>query len=187
MRAWRTPTGILVVLALATLASCDRGGQPKSGVASAPARKGVAEVDGGTELKVVDGQTVYVPVYSQLPVGDRGHPFALSVTLSVRNTDRSSPIVITSVQYYDEEGRIVRDFLTKRLRVAPMAAQDYFIQERDASGGTAASFLVEWVAEQPTSEPVVEAVMAGTAGNQGISFTTSGRVVARKATAQTNR
>lgn len=183
MRARRTPKGILVVLALGTLgtcASCDRGGQPSAGVASPLARKSVTEINGGTELKVVDGQTIYVPAYSQIPVGDRGHPFALSVTLSVRNTDRSSPIIITSVQYYDADGRVVRDFLTKRLRVAPMAAMDYFVQERDASGGTAASFLVEWVAEQPVSEPVVEAVMVGTAGNQGISFTASGKVVAKR-------
>jgi hypothetical protein len=170
------------MLVLGVLVSCDRGQGQGSGAPAgqAAARKGVAEVEGGADLKGVAGQTIYVPVYSQIPIGDKGHPFALSVTLSVRNTDRAQPIVVTAVRYYDQDGQLAREFLTKPLRVAPMAALEYFVQERDSSGGSSASFLVEWVAEQQVSKPAVEAVMAGTAGNQGISFTTSGRVVAEK-------
>lgn len=144
-----------------------------------PARKGVAETD--TELKVVAGQTIYVPVYSQVPVGDKGHPFALSVTLSIRNTDRSGPIVIRSVNYFDQDGRLIRSFLKRPVRVSPMASVDYFVEERDLSGGISASFLVEWVAEQPVSNPLTEAVMVGTASSLGVSFTSRGSIVAEKA------
>lgn len=172
---------MFALLVLGTLASCDRGVKPQAGKPSLGARKGISEVAEVAASSSVDGQTVYVPVYSQIPAGDRGYPFQLSVTLSVRNTDRSSPIVLTSVQYFGEDGQLVRDFVKKPLRIAPLAAAAYFIQERDASGGTAASFLVEWVADKIVSEPVIEAVMVGTAGNQGISFTAAGKTIARKA------
>lgn len=172
---------LFAVVVLGALSSCDRGVRPQSGKSSSAARNGISEVTDVAALSSVDGQTVYVPVYSQIPAGDRGYPFQLSVTLSVRNTDRSSAIVLTSVQYHDEDGQLVREFVQKPVRIAPLAAADYFIQERDASGGTAASFLVEWVAEATVSEPIIEAVMVGTAGNQGISFTAPGKTIARKA------
>jgi hypothetical protein len=172
---------LLSICVLTTVASCDRGEKSATGQVETPRHKGLTEVNDATALSAVDGQTVYVPVYSQIPAGNRGSPFLLSVTLTIRNTDRSSPVFVTSVRYHGEDGGLVRDYLTKPLRIAPLAAADYFVQERDATGGTAASFLVEWVSESSVSEPVIEAVMVGTAGNQGISFTAPGRVIARKA------
>lgn len=55
------------------------------------------------------------------------------------------------------------------------------MREDDSRGGAGANFLVDWGAEQPISEPVVEAVMIGTASQQGISFISPGRVVGRRA------
>ena len=37
------------------------------------------------------GQAVYVPAYSHIYIGDREHPFYLTVTLSIRNTDPQPP------------------------------------------------------------------------------------------------
>ena len=54
---------------------------------------------------------------------------------------------------------------------------EFFVKESDTSGGVSASFLVEWVAEQAVTAPVVESVMIGTASTQGISFTCPGRVL----------
>ncbi|MBU2627056.1 MAG: DUF3124 domain-containing protein, partial [Proteobacteria bacterium] len=33
------------------------------------------------------GQTIYVPAYSHIYIGDRERPFLLTVTLSIRNID----------------------------------------------------------------------------------------------------
>jgi hypothetical protein len=101
----------------------------------------------------------------------------------VRNTDRRAPIVVAAVDYYDHDGQLVRKYLQKPVRIAPLAAMEYFVRERDTSGGQSASFVVEWVAEQSVTAPVVEAVMIGTAVSQGVSFTCIGRVIADRARA----
>jgi hypothetical protein len=123
------------------------------------------------------GQTVYVPVYSVVYTNDTARPFDLAVTLSVRNTDRREPIVLTLVRYYDSGGRLVRNYVERRLRLAPMAAMEFFVKQSDLSGGSSASFLVEWGATNPVSNPVIEAVMVGTATNQAITLVSPGRVV----------
>jgi hypothetical protein len=171
---------MLVVVASVVLGtSCD-GPRSHDGVLGGDKpRPGVSEIEPGkANLPGTIGQTLYVPAYSAIPTADNPLLYQLSITLSVRNTDRSNPIVIVAVQYFDQDGRVVRDFLKKPLRVAPMASMDFFVREGDSSGGTSASFLVEWVADQAVSGPCVEAVMVGTRSNQGISFTSPGRVVA---------
>ena len=99
------------------------------------------------------------------------------MTLSTRNTDRARPLYLTAVAYHDADGRLVRSYVTRPVRIAPLASAQFFVRETDVSGGSAASFLVDWGAEGPLSEPVVEAVMVGTAMNQGVSFTSQGRAV----------
>jgi hypothetical protein len=142
-------------------------------------RPGATAVEPGSpELTAAAGQTIYVPAYSAVPTADNARLYQLAIALSIRNTDRSLPIVVTAVNYHHQDGRMVREFLKTPLRLAPLAAIDYFIREGDTSGGTASSFLVEWVGDPAASAPVAEAVMVGTAGNQGVSFTCPGRVVA---------
>jgi Protein of unknown function (DUF3124) len=46
--------------------------------------------------------------------------FKLAVTLSVRSADRKQPI-ITAIRYFDHDGKLLGDYLTKHLRVEPMA------------------------------------------------------------------
>jgi hypothetical protein len=186
----RRTVGLAIVLAGVLLVlgtSCDRGGDPGSGpnhrsslrLGGMP-RRGVAEFEMGADFRAGAGQTLYVPVYSHVYTSNDARPFDLAVTLSARNTDREQPIVLVSVRYYDRDGRLVRDFLKKPLRIAPLAAMDFFVEESDTTGGSSASFLLEWVAERPVSVPVVEAVMIGTASTQGISFVCTGRVVAER-------
>ncbi len=43
-----------------------------------------------------------------------------------------------------------------------------------------ANFLVEWTADGLVSPPVIETVMLGTGGAQGVSFITEGRPVERR-------
>jgi hypothetical protein len=123
------------------------------------------------------GQFLYVPAYSSIYASDKNHAFNLAVTLSVRNTDAKRPIVITEVRYYDRDGRLIRDFLKKPLRIGPLASLEFFIEEKQTRGAST-GFRVEWVSEQAVSEPVVEALMMHTGGSQGVSFLCPGRVLA---------
>lgn len=174
---------VVVMLVLAAIASCGRdvaapgrartGGGPRLGA-------GVVEIELKPDFRPAAGQTIYVPVYSRVHTSTDARPFELAVTLSIRNTDRANPLVVTSIRYHDQSGRLVRDALKKSLKIDPLAATELFVDESDTAGGASASFLVEWAAEQPVSAPVVESVMIGTASTQGISFACPGRVVAER-------
>jgi hypothetical protein len=48
----------------------------------------------------VSGQTLYVPAYSHI-YHQEDQPRLLTVTLSVRNTDRDNEIVVSTVKYFD--------------------------------------------------------------------------------------
>jgi hypothetical protein len=141
-------------------------------------RKGVGQVEPIESGRVKAGQTIYVPAYSSILTADRADKFDLAITLGIRNTDRTHPIIITAVGYYHQDGQLVRDYAARPLRIAPMASAGFFVEESDRSAGVLASFLVEWVAEQKVTAPVVESVMVGLASSRGVSFTCPGRVVA---------
>ena len=176
-------TILLAGLLVVSGSSCDRGANPGPGTAgrlNAPARRGVAEVELDANFQPGAGQTVYVPVYSHVYTSSDARPFSLAVTLSARNTDQSHPIILISVRYHDRDGRLVRNYLKKPLRIAPLAAMDFFLEESDLTGGSSANFILEWVADRSVSPPLVEAVMIGTASTQGISFVCPGRVVAER-------
>ncbi len=62
-----------------------------------------------------------------------------------------------------------------------MAATEFFVKQSDNSAGASASFLIDWSADTTVSAPVIEAVMIATQMNQGIVFTSPGRVVTEPA------
>lgn len=123
------------------------------------------------------GQVLYVPAYSHVYSGDRERPVLLTATLSVRNTDPQRAIRLVGVRYVGSEGQVIRSYLDAPRVLAPLATAAYVVAESDRAGGSGASFLVEWAADAPVASPVVEAVMISTAGQQGISFVTEGRVI----------
>lgn len=123
------------------------------------------------------GQTVYVPIYSHVYGGDREQKVLLTATLSIRNTDPLHAITITSVDYYDSAGKLIRQYVSQPTTMKSMAAVRFVVGESDKSGGSGASFVVKWAAGAPVRPPLVESVMIGTKMQQGISFTSRGQVI----------
>ena len=128
----------------------------------------------------VAGQLVYVPAYSHVYHGNT-KPHLLTITLSVRNTSLDSEIVVRSVNYYDTKGKRVRSYLKQPVRLPALGTTEVVVERRDASGGSGANFLVEWHAEKPVTEPIIEAVMIDTNSQQGISFVRRGSVIGEAA------
>ncbi|MCA9215919.1 MAG: DUF3124 domain-containing protein [Planctomycetales bacterium] len=124
----------------------------------------------------VEGQVVYVPAYSHVYHGE-GKPYLLTITLSVRNTSMESDIVVKSVRYFDTKGKEVKSYLAKPVLLPALGTTEVLIDREDASGGSGANFLVEWYANQPVTEPIIEAVMIDTSSQQGISFARRGSVI----------
>jgi len=130
-----------------------------------------------SEGGISEGATVYVPVYSHIYVGIKGHPFDLAISLSIRNTDKTDSVTVLRVDYYDSNGKLVRKYLDNPKYVEPLASMDFFVSETDTTGGFGASFLVKWKSTKRINEPIIESVMAGTRSGQGISFTSRGQTI----------
>lgn len=123
------------------------------------------------------GQTVYVPAYSHIYSGNRERPFLLTVTASIRNIDPKNFIKVTVVDYYETQGKLLQRFLDTAVTLKPLESIRYVIPEKDKAGGSGANFIVEWEADSLVNPPIVETVMIGAQSQQGISFTSRGRVV----------
>jgi hypothetical protein len=61
-----------------------------------------------------------------------------------------------------------------------MATTGFVIESSDTTGGWGTNFLVEWGAETPVHEPVIEAIMISSRGTEGVSFISEGRVVSEQ-------
>jgi len=129
------------------------------------------------KIGLSDGQTIYVPAYSHIYSGDRERPFLLTVTLSIRNIDPGDQIKITTVDYYETQGKFLKKYLDKPVILNPLESIRYIIPERDKSGGSGASFIVGWESDKFVNPPVVESIMIGTESQQGVSFTSRGQVI----------
>jgi len=161
---------LIAALPLALVDECSQPHQPES-----QSSDYFRPVDAKPE-NIVEGAVIYVPIYSHIYLGARSRR-SFATTLSVRNTDPNSPIIVTSVRYYDTAGQLVESFLENPHSLAPLASADFFVDQRDDRGGAGANFIVEWASEKTVSKPIVEAVMAGISGTQGLSLVRSGRVV----------
>lgn len=141
---------------------------------------GIAHANAQAAAPLSKGQVVYVPAYSHIYIGDRERPFLLAVTLSIRNTDPRHPITVQKVVYYDSDGLQLSGYLKAPMKLEKMSAARFVVHESDKSGGSGASFIVEWTSDKAVSPPVIETVMIGAQTQQGISFTSRGQVIEEK-------
>lgn len=123
------------------------------------------------------GQTVYVPVYSHIYSGSKGHSFDLTVTLSIRNTNPKRPITISIVDYYNCDGKLQKRYIEQPIKLNALASHRFVIMESDRTGGSGANFIVKWKSEHKGNPPIIESIMIGTKSKQGISFTSRGQVI----------
>jgi len=162
-----------------------------AGVGSVLVRRQVLDVDGSRARReaaqpgavlssrpvdVVAGQTLYVPIYSHV-YQIEGSRLPLSATLSIRNADVNRSLTVMTVLYYDAHGQMVRDYLPQPIELRPLGSTDFFVSDRNATGGTGANFLVEWVAAEPVHPPVVEAVLVGQRGVGTAAFVSKAVVI----------
>ena len=166
---------ILLMLLVALLPACDA---TQSATGRTPSDQVVGVPVDVQDLDIVSGQTIYVPAYSEVPYTGAGRRLELLVTLSIHNTDLTRPIVLASARYYSADGQLVEEYLAEP-RTLPLLASTEFVVPPGQGYGVGTNFIVEWVAEEPVYEPVVEALMINTTGAQGISFSSPGRVISQ--------
>jgi hypothetical protein len=135
----------------------------------------------GDAPAMTQGQTVYVPVYSEVLYGNadsNGKPesWQLSATLSIRNTDPQTPLTVRSIRYYDTDGKLIREYAAGG-KVGPFATIEAFVEHKDKTGGSGANFLVVWDADKPINPPIIETVHTYFFGTRSVIFTSPGQAL----------
>ena len=123
------------------------------------------------------GQTVYVPVYSNVFSSPKQMPFQLATILSIRNTDMTNGITVHAADYYDTKGKLLRRYYQQPVTLAPLESTHIYLPEDDTAGGFGANFIVKWKSPTDVNVPIIECVMIGVKSGQGISFISQGHVI----------
>jgi len=127
--------------------------------------------------KLTVRNTIYVPAYSTLRLGSGKGTLELATTLSIQNTSEERPLILLRVDYIGTAGKVLHRYLERPIAIRSLGSVQAFVAAEDTRGGTGANFVVEWAADGTITEPLVEAVMVGTKGTQGFSFTSRGKTM----------
>ncbi len=117
----------------------------------------------------------YLSIYSQIYSFSESTQHELTVTVSLRNTDEHNSFYLKRADYFDSHGDGIKKYLRNSIEIQPLETLEIIINENDISGGTGANFLFEWFCQKGATEPIFEAVMISTKGQQGLSFTTTAK------------
>lgn len=127
------------------------------------------------DLKYIE--TDYTPVYSEIYHMDGTRRFKLTTTVSIRNTTLADSAYILKSTYYDSNGTVLREYLESALLLPPLASIEFVVEESEEFGGVGANFIVKWGANSSKSQILIQSIMIGTYGQQGISFVTDSRII----------
>lgn len=169
----------VLLLGCALFPACDeplstnQAVQPPKAVDFRPDSLATAKAD----VQKVRGQLLYMPVYSNIPYSKGSSNFDMKGYVAIHNTDLAAKIRITSVVYFDHDGKPVFDFLGgKPVELSPLATKDFHIPYEDKSG-LGSNFLIEWVSDRPVTEPLVECVTVSLIPNQSLGLLSRGKVI----------
>ena len=130
------------------------------------------------------GQTLYLPVYSEIWHGDRvidnKHPVKklVSALVSIRNTSFKTPIRVFSASYYSTEGKLLKEYINKPILISAMGTYELFVERKETEGGSGANFVIQWDSTVMTNPPIVEAVHADiSSGSYALTFITTARPI----------
>ncbi len=122
-----------------------------------------------SEIVLSKGQTVYVPVYSNVIASPKKVSVHLSNTLIIRNTDINNEIQVSVADYYDTEGTLIKKFYNQPATLRPLESKYLYLSDRDRKGGVGANFIISWYAAKEVNIPIIECVMIGSEGRAFVS------------------
>lgn len=127
-----------------------------------------------TDFGTYEHGTTYLPVYSHIYHIHEHRAFDLTSTVSIRNVSMKDSVYLLKADYYNTEGKNIRQYLKNPVYLKPMETVEIIIEEKDSEGGSGANFVFDWAMKNDSNPPLIEAVMISTYGQQGLSFTTRG-------------
>ncbi|MEI6143006.1 MAG: DUF3124 domain-containing protein [Mariniphaga sp.] len=125
-------------------------------------------------------ETDYVPIYSDIYHLDGRQRFLLTATVSIRNISLQDSAYLLTARYNDSYGKLLRFIVERPILLKPLESIEFVIEDKEDKGGAGASFIIDWGSSIYSKQLLIQAVMIGTAGQQGISFTTNAEVISPK-------
>ena len=126
--------------------------------------------------KTLERKSFYVPVYSHMYISSDNY-IKLNISLSIRNTDLSEDLYIESIDYYNTEGKLVKNYISQPHILKPMGTVDFIVDLEDMNGGNGAKFLVKFASKSNVSKPIIQAIMSHIVGNNHVVFVTEGKML----------
>jgi hypothetical protein len=123
---------------------------------------------------LLTGKT-YLSIYSHIYSFSLEKSQHLTAMVSLRNVSETEVVYISKANYYDTQGKLLRNYFEKPIQLKPLETVEIVIEEADRHGGSGANFIFEWTTKHAAPEPLFEAVMTSLRGSQGLSFTTQGK------------
>ena len=162
-----------ILLLAATLYSCERPRQ----LSSTDPINWEKRVLNSVPTDSLENGSTFLSIYSQIYLRTDQDEADLTVTVSLHNPNITDSLYINKAVYYDTHGKAIRTYFDKTIFVLPMETVQIVIDGIDKEGGTGANFMFDWQMKPTSREPLFEAVMISTYGQQGISFVTEGKRV----------
>jgi hypothetical protein len=101
-------------------------------------------------------QTVYVPaVHNDLSVESESR---IGLTrLVIRNIDLQKPITLISVDFYDSDGTLIKEYLDSKLSLGPLASITFINDDLQNlyPNGDRPSFIVKWEGDKGVNSPII--------------------------------
>ena len=130
------------------------------------------------EVRLIKGQTLYVPSYTSFIAAAGGHVFEAKPTIFIHNTDQNNPINIVRIDFYDTNGKLVEKYLQQPKKVNANAATRINVKELlKGEEGSGAHFIIQWQADHKVVEPLVQTWFVGAVGTRGYSYTSPARII----------
>jgi hypothetical protein len=127
------------------------------------------------KIDTLNQASSYLSVYSEIYSNRERMLHQLTVTIGMRNTSSLDTIYIMRADYFNTQGDLIKSYFEKAIYIAPLETVEIVLGQNDDGGGTGGNFVFEWAASAKHVEPLFEAVMISTSGQQGISFVTQGQ------------
>lgn len=121
----------------------------------------------------------YVPVYSDIYHRDGTKRFLLATTISIRNTSCVDSAYILTATYYDSFGKELFEYIDSTILLSPLESIEFVVEEKENIGGAGANFIINWAAKKYNDQILIQSIMIGSYGQQGISFLSNAKVIKR--------
>ncbi len=160
---------LLFVLVLSLMTGClVRNTVDKSKI---PKQQSLLSLNEVEDYKFESSHTSYIPIYSDLVLSDENLHIALQSFVSIRNLSFETPFRIDALEYYDTNGKFIKNYIDQPIFVNKLATYEVVVPTNDLDGGAGAKIIIKYsLISKIDQHPLIEALFTGMHGTKAVSF-----------------